>query len=90
MGTIVGGGVTMATITVKNIPTDLYERLKQSAEANRRSINSEVIVCIERAVRSRKIHPEATLARARELREKTGDYLITDDEFTQAKIAGRL
>ena len=79
----------MPTITVKNIPTDVYERLKQSAEANRRSINSEVIVCIERAVRSRKIQPEVMLSRARELREKTGDYLITDDEFMQAKLAGR-
>ena len=80
----------MPTITVKNIPDDVYERLKQSAEANRRSINSEVIVCIERAVRSRRIQTEEILARARKLRETTGDYLITDDEFTQAKIAGRL
>jgi hypothetical protein len=80
----------MPTITVKNIPTDLYQRLKQSAEANRRSINSEVIVCIERAVRSRKVDPETILTRARKLRENTGDHLITEDEFTQAKIAGRL
>ena len=80
----------MPTITVKNIPTDLYERLKQSAEANRRSINSEVIICIERAVRSRKINPEAVLARARRLRQKTMGHLITDDEFAQAKAAGRL
>jgi hypothetical protein len=80
----------MPTITVKNVPTDLYERLKQSAEANRRSINSEVIVCIERAVRSRTIDPEAILTRARKLREKTDGYLITDAEFTAAKVAGRL
>ncbi len=37
----------MATITVKKFPDELYDRLKQSAGANRRSINSEVIVCIE-------------------------------------------
>ncbi len=79
----------MPTITVKNIPTDLYQRLKQSAETNRRSINSEVIVCIEMAVRSRRIQPEAILNRARKLREKTSDYIVTDDEFTQAKVAGR-
>jgi plasmid stability protein len=79
----------MPTITVKNIPPNLYQRLKQSAEANRRSINSEVIVCIEKAVCSRKLQPEAFLARARELREKTADYRLTDDEFTQAKLAGR-
>ncbi len=71
-------------------PPDLYRRLKQSAQASRRSINSEVIVCIEKAVRSRRIYPEAILARARELREKTAEYPIADDEFTWAKAADRL
>ena len=79
----------MPTITVKNIPADLYERLKQSAETHRRSINSEVIVCIERAIGHRKVDLEATVARARRLREKTTAYRITDDEFTQAKATGR-
>ena len=41
------GAVPMPTITVRNIPTDLYEWLKQSAEANRRSINSEIIILKE-------------------------------------------
>ena len=40
----------MATMTIKNIPDELYEELKQRAAANRRSINNEVIVLIERAV----------------------------------------
>jgi hypothetical protein len=79
----------MPTITVKNIPPELCEQLKQSARANRRSINSEVIVCIERAVGCRKVDPEAMIARARALREKTVPYQITDDEFNQAKRAGR-
>jgi len=80
----------MPTITVKNIPPDLYWRLKQSARANRRTINSEVIACIERAVRSRRVSPGAILARARELLEKTAEYPLADDEFTRAKIAGWL
>jgi plasmid stability protein len=79
----------MATITVKNIPDDLYELLKQSAEANRRSINSEIIVCIERVVRGRRTSPVEALATARMLREKTAGYVITDDELTQAKRVGR-
>jgi plasmid stability protein len=79
----------MPTITVKNIPPDLYERLREAAAANRRSLNSEIIVCIERAVGSSAIQPEEFLAQARRLREKTIDYPITDDEFTRAKSAGR-
>jgi len=80
----------MPTITVKNIPEQLYERLKQVAEANRRSINSEVIVCIERAVGSQRIDPDEMIAEARVLREKTADYFITDEELTEAKVTGRL
>ena len=35
------------TLTLKNVPDDIYERLKLAAQAHRRSINSEVIVCLE-------------------------------------------
>lgn len=79
----------MPTITVKNIPAELYERLKRSAKVNRRSINSEIIVCIERALQSRQIDPEAVLPRARKLREETAHYPITDEEFTEGKASGR-
>ena len=79
----------MPSITVKNIPEDIYKQLKQSAEINHRSINSEIIACIERAVRSQLIDPEAIIANARVLREKTAAYRITDDELTQAKNMGR-
>jgi plasmid stability protein len=80
----------MPTITVKNIPDDLYVHLKQTAAINRRSINSEIIVCIERVLHSRKIVPEMVLARAQQLREMTRKHPITDADFTKAKIAGRL
>jgi len=79
----------MPSITIKNIPSDLYELLKESATANRRSINSEVITCIERAVRGRKVNPETLLTRARELRHKTRRHPIGDAEFRTAKLAGR-
>jgi hypothetical protein len=79
----------MPTITVKNIPEDVYQQLKQVARANRRSINSEVIVCIERAVGIRRLDPETTLARARRLRERTAGYRIADTEFSVAKRDGR-
>ncbi len=80
----------MATVTVKNIPDELYERLKGVAETNRRSINSEIIVCIENAVTSRRINSEEMLEHARRLRQLTAGYHISDEEFNQAKVEGRV
>ena len=80
----------MATVTVKNIPDELYKRLKSVAKTNRRSINSEIIVCIEHAVASHLINPEEILESARNLRKLTYDHPISDEEFNQAKAEGRL
>jgi plasmid stability protein len=79
----------MATITVKNIPDDLYQQLKAAAHANRRSVNSEIIVSIEKAVGAHPVDPEAMLATARQLRRLTAGAPITDAEFNQAKAVGR-
>jgi plasmid stability protein len=79
----------MATITAKNIPDEIYERLKGAASANRRSINCEIIVCLEQAPGARTIDPETVLAKARQLREMTGRRPLTDAQFTRAKTAGR-
>ena len=35
------------TLTLKNIPDEVYQRLKASAQTHRRSLNSEAIVCLE-------------------------------------------
>ena len=79
----------MNTFTVKNIPPNIYEKLKRSAKLNRRSINSEIIVCIEKTVNSQAIDPEIVLTKARDLRSLTQAVPITDGEFTQAKATGR-
>ncbi len=79
----------MTTITVKNIPDDLYERLKQAAKTNHRSINSEIIACIERSVRPRPLDVETFLAEARQLREQTAGYVLTAEELDAAKNEGR-
>jgi plasmid stability protein len=84
------GGVCMATVTVKNIPDELYDRLKSVAEINRRSINSEIIMCIENAVISRRINLDEVIENARQLRQFTAGHLISDEEFNQAKAEGRL
>lgn len=78
----------MATMTIKNIPDELYEELKLRAAANRRSINNEVIVLIERAVQYQAQDPNEVLERIRVLREKL-DLYVTEDEITAAKHEGR-
>jgi plasmid stability protein len=80
----------MAAITVKNIPDDLYDRLMAVAEINRRSINSEIIVCIEHAVTSHGINRDEMLENARRLRQLTAGSPISDEECNQAKSEGRL
>jgi plasmid stability protein len=79
----------VATITVKNIPNELYERLKLVARTNHRSINSEIIACIERSVNPRLIDVEEFLAEARRLRELTAEYVLTDEELNAAMEEGR-
>ena len=80
----------MATVTVKNIPDELYDRLKSVAEINRRSINSEIIMCIENTVISRPLNLDEVLENARQVRKLTAGHLIGDEEFNKAKKEGRL
>lgn len=56
------------TLTLKNIPDAVYDRLKLAAQAHRRSMNSEAIVCLEAVLLPAKVAPTERLARARELR----------------------
>jgi len=56
------------TLTLKNIPDEVYDRLKLSAEAHRRSMNSEAIVCLETVLLPNRLAPAEWLARARTLR----------------------
>lgn len=56
------------TLTLKNIPDNVYEQLKGAAERHRRSLNSEAIVCLETVLAPIKLASSERLARARQLR----------------------
>ena len=79
----------MVTLTIKNIPEELYQRLKIQAKNNHRSINKEVITIIERSFTIPPIDIQATLERTRKIRELTAHYVITDEEMTKWKRGGR-
>ena len=40
----------MATLHVRSVPVELYERLKAHAEAEGRSLSAEVLIILERAL----------------------------------------
>lgn len=79
----------MRSLTIKGLPDDLYRLLKRRAAERRRSINSEVLVCLDRALRSRPIDPDAWLARADTLRERLRMPPWTAAALRHARSAGR-
>jgi len=78
----------MASFTVKNIPDPLFQRLKSAADLHHRSINGEILVCIERSLGITH-EPAELLVRMREVRARFRGKPLTDDELRAAKIAGR-
>jgi hypothetical protein len=77
------------TLTLKNIPDAVYERLKASAEMNRRSLNSEAIVCLESVLLQTRLAPGERLARARELRAGLVPGKFRARDIDALKKAGR-
>ena len=75
------------TITLKNIPDDIYAQLRQSADQHHRSLNSEVIACLERVLLPVAIDPGERLARIQRLRPPRA---IKASTIGKAKRTGRL
>lgn len=81
----------MASITIKNIDPELYERLKKQAAEHRRSINNEAIVCLEKSLQyCSSPSAEELIEESRRIREMTAHYMLTDEELDRAKREGRL
>ena len=82
----------MPTLTIKSLPDALYRRLKARAAAHRRSLNSEILVCLERAVAAEPLEAaevRARLARADAVRTRLRTPPLTDALLRKAKGAGR-
>jgi len=58
------------SLTLKSIPEPIYRRVKLAAARNHRSMNSEIIACLEQALAPHLIDPEASLEAARRLRAR--------------------
>jgi plasmid stability protein len=79
----------MATLTIKNVPEVLVRRLKAQAASRRRSLNGEVIACLETLTQAVPLDPEALLARVRVVRRTPNRLHITDRTLRRLKSEGR-
>ena len=77
------------SITLKNIPEPIYWRIKLAAKRHHRSLNSEIIACLEQVLAPRAIDVEAHLERARRLRESWSGPPLTIEDIEAAIDWGR-
>ena len=77
----------MVSITIKGLPPELHERLKEAARRNHRSLRGEIIACLERHVERLPRRRAELLAEAAALRERLPhvDHALVDEY----KRAGR-
>lgn len=79
----------MANITIKDVPDHIYEKLKDRADEHRRSINQEVITCLERYVGREQRPADERLEKVRELRVKSKSGRLTEPELNESINNGR-
>lgn len=75
----------MPSLTLKNMPEALLEALRNEAAANRRSLNQEVIVRLERSLETRTVEPEAFIAELRAFRRERGVEPVTEEILRKAR-----
>jgi antitoxin FitA len=78
----------MATLTIKNIPDELCQRLKERAAEHHRSVNGEVIFCLEKVLVGNRVDPDEFLERVRALRRRMPRVFVTDKDLRAAKNLG--
>lgn len=79
----------MATLTIKNLPDELYQELKRRATENRRSLNSEVIYSLEQLLRGGGARRRPAVADFRALRAQYPTSPMSEEEFERAIGEGR-
>lgn len=62
--------ITLANITIRNLPDELHERLRAQAEANKRSLESEV-----RSILTQSVIASSDGGFGQRMRARYGDYL---------------
>lgn len=76
-------------LTLKNIPDEVYERLRMAAELHRRSLDSEAIVCLETVLTPTRMTSSERHAHARRLRSDLASMGFLAPDIDALKRQGR-
>jgi plasmid stability protein len=78
----------MVTLTLKDIPPELHRRLRARAEATGRSLNKEILACLDQITSSRRVNIPDYLSKVERIHAGI-DFRMTLDEMQGAVDAGR-
>jgi antitoxin FitA len=76
-------------LSLKGVPDEVVERLKQWATVNRRSLNSEIIARLEAQVSTRRASAQDHLAAIRATRERLAAVGFDHGDIDRIKREGR-
>ena len=79
----------MASMTIRNIPPPLHKALRQRAAGNRRSLQSEIVATLEKAIWPGPVSADEILEKANRFRATTR-IKTTDAEIRRFKREGRM
>lgn len=79
----------MTTVTLKNIPDEIYQTLKAAATAHHRSMNSEIIACLEQILLPTRVSADERLHRAKQLRAGLNSQNFSVEDIADAIEQGR-
>lgn len=79
----------MTTVTLKNIPDEIYQSLKAAATAHHRSMNSEIIACLEQVLLPTRVSADEQLQRAQQLRASLNPQHFSVEDIADAIEQGR-
>lgn len=79
----------MDSYTLKDIPESLYQRIRESSDRNRRSINAEILDRLERSLAGEPVDRGSFLRSVR-VRRDAGDLpWIRGEDLRRARESGR-
>jgi hypothetical protein len=80
----------MPAITLKNIPEELYTKIKKSAEINFRSINSEILFRLNSSISQKKPEVDYLLSQIHAINQNLQIPDLNDKLINSAKNEGRM